>query len=620
MDTKRLILAIGLSMVVILLWQFLFMPKRKPQKPPQDQIQQPRQEQVVTDKKDEEVSDQSLSSKRKLNIYGQKEKKVEGKKEEEKLLEPITHDIMDENEKPIVVENDRFRAVFTNKGAGLKSFVLKDYNDDKKLPLELISSKANDEFLDVDFGDNQIYPFYFSTFGEDHEIYRKLNIQNFKYKGEQNISLTGSIDNQSQNPNNEIVIEFEYQNKDDNVRAEKRFTIYKDSYVLKVDYKVIKDREVIPASIVFGPDLENNVGKGRIMQTGLRIGAYDGEDVEKKVFSGLSTEKIGELEERGTGTFGGGYWWASYDTNYFSAIFNLPGEIGYAVIKKGETEKKQKALYSYIIVTSPKPMDVYLGPKDEQILGAVEKQYGFKDLNQVVDYGWAIFGSIARIMLKGVVLIHGIIPNYGWALVLFTIFIKVLLFPLTYASSVSMAKMQALKPKLDAVKKKYKNLKDPEQRKKMNIETMEIYKKEKVNPAGGCLPMLLQMPILIAFFRLLPISINFRHEPWILWITDLSVKDPIYALPILMGVTSIIVSKMSPTSGDATQKKMMYILPVVFVILFMSYSAGLNLYWFVANLLQIGQQHIINKKIFHQKKEEERLRRAQKRKKGGKGR
>jgi YidC/Oxa1 family membrane protein insertase len=181
-----------------------------------------------------------------------------------------------------------------------------------------------------------------------------------------------------------------------------------------------------------------------------------------------------------------------------------------------------------------------------------------------------------------------------------------------------MAKMQTLQPRLKAIKKKYKNLKDPEQRRKMNEETMAIYKQEKVNPASGCLPMLLQMPILIAFFRLLPISINFRHEPWILWITDLSVKDPIYLLPILMGATQIIVSKMSPTTGEGAQQKLMYIMPVIFVLLFLNYSAGLNLYWFIANLLQMVQQYIINKKIFKEKKDEDRQRRAQKRKKGGK--
>ena len=326
--------------------------------------------------------------------------------------------------------------------------------------------------------------------------------------------------------------------------------------------------------------------------------------------------------EEARGGLGSGFQWAVYDTNYFAAIFKTRGQIDYTLLKMNPTDtndkKSRPQLFSYITLT--KPNLVYLGPKDEQVLGAVEKAYQFTGITKVVNYGWSFIGAIASLMLKCIVFIHGFVPNYGWALVIFTIFIKVLLFPLTYTSSVSMAKMQALQPKLKAVKKKYKNLKDPEQRRKMNEETMAIYKQEKVNPAGGCLPMLLQMPILFAFFRLLPISINFRHEPWILWITDLSVKDPIYLLPILMGATQIVVSKMSPTSAEGAQKKMMYIMPVVFVVLFMNYSAGLNLYWFIANLLQIGQQYIINEKIFKEKKEEDRLRRAIKRKKGGKAR
>ncbi|MCP4148953.1 MAG: membrane protein insertase YidC, partial [bacterium] len=183
-------------------------------------------------------------------------------------------------------------------------------------------------------------------------------------------------------------------------------------------------------------------------------------------------------------------------------------------------------------------------------------------------------------------------------------------------SSVSMAKMQTLQPKIKAIKKKYKNLKDPEQRRNMNMETMQLYKTEKVNPAGGCLPMLLQMPILFAFFRLLPFSITFRHEPWIAWITDLSLLDPYYVLPILMGASQIITTKMSPTSGDSSQKKMMYIMPVFFIFLFMNYSAGLNLYWCVSNILQIGQQYIINKRIYQQKKDEDQSKKAQKKKKG----
>jgi YidC/Oxa1 family membrane protein insertase len=389
-----------------------------------------------------------------------------------------------------------------------------------------------------------------------------------------------------------------------------------------VKYQVIIDGQIIEAPIVFGPDLENNVSKDRVMQTTLTLGAYNGQDVNTVTFAGLKTQKKGEGVEEARGTMGSGFQWAAYDTNYFASVIKTRGQIKYVLLKltppqnENKDEKVKPKLYSYMIVT--KPNLVYMGPKDEQVLASVEKAYLFTGISEVVDYGWGFIGSIASVMLKGIVFIHGIFPNWGWALVIFTIFIKILLFPLTYASSVSMAKMQTLQPKLKAIKKKYKNLKDPDQRRKMNEETMAIYKQEKVNPASGCLPMLLQMPILIAFFRLLPISINFRHEPWILWITDLSVKDPIYLLPILMGATQIIVSKMSPTTGEGAQQKLMYIMPVIFVLLFLNYSAGLNLYWFIANLLQMVQQYIINKKIFKEKKDEARVKRAQKRKKGGK--
>jgi len=198
------------------------------------------------------------------------------------------------------------------------------------------------------------------------------------------------------------------------------------------------------------------------------------------------------------------------------------------------------------------------------------------------------------------------------------LFLKLILFPLTYSSSVSMAKMQNLQPKMKAIKKKYKNTKDMEQRKQMNMEIMDLYKQEKVNPAGGCLPILLQLPILFGIFRLLSVSINVRHEPWILWITDLSKKDQFYVLPILMGVTQLIQQRLAPSGGDETQRKLMYIMPFVMTIMFASFPSGLNLYWAFSNLLQIGQQKIINDKIHKEKKEEIKEIKMLKRKKGAK--
>jgi YidC/Oxa1 family membrane protein insertase len=547
------------------------------------------------------------------DIFSKKKKKVVVDQPEAIVVE---EDLVDISVKDIVVETDLFTATFTNKGAGLKSFVLKKYNDDTKKPLDLISSKVAEKFGGKK--GHEVYPFYFSPF-EDTEVLRDINRQRFLYTGSTVVTAPA-------NPREPSVIRFQYADALKKIKVEKTFTIYNNSYVIGIDYDVIIDgkRETENTPVIFGPDLENNVSDKRVMQAGLRAAGFTGDDVDDEVFAGVETRSFSETEtqtvEQASGQLPRSYYWAAYDTTYFAAIFKTNSkhrQVRYEVVKvKKKTKEKKPELYSYLILTRPE--SVYMGPKDERILADLEEQYKYYGANEVVDYGWSFFGAIAKLMLKGILLIQGVVPNVGWALVFFTIFIKILLFPLTYASSVSMAKMQTLQPKLKAIKKKYKNQKDPEQRRQMNVETMALYKSEKVNPAGGCLPLLLQMPILFAFFRLLPISINFRHEPWMLWIQDLSIKDPIYALPILMGVTQIIVSKMSPTSADASQKKIMYIMPAVMVFLFMNYSAGLNLYWFIANLLQIVQQYFINKKIFKEKKEEDRDRKAQKRKKGGK--
>jgi len=165
-----------------------------------------------------------------------------------------------------------------------------------------------------------------------------------------------------------------------------------------------------------------------------------------------------------------------------------------------------------------------------------------------------------------------------------------------------MAKMQELQPKIKALKSKYKKAKqDIEQRKKLNEETMKLYKEQGVNPAGGCLPILIQLPIFWGFFRLLVVAIEFRHSPFIFWIQDLSIKDPYYITPILMGITQFINQKMTPSAGDATQKRMMLIMPVIMTIFFMNFQSGLVLYWLTNNILQIGQQYITNRIM--QKKE-----------------
>lgn len=601
-----------------MVYQYFFMPKPTPTAHPQKGqtavSETPGQGGggVGTPGQTQTTGAESDSTTRDLSELFSKDTKKESV--EEIKTEPVKEDIKETLLKEVTVETDLFIAVFTNQGAGLKSFILKKYQDDKKLPLDLVPEKV------AKFG---LYPFYFSPFGDD-KIYAELNTQKFALEGieNSNIKLTAG-------QSKEIV--FKYQDAARNISVFKKFVIFNNSYILGLDYGLTRDGKTLDAPFVFGPELENNVSDQRSMQMGLKIRAYDGNDTKDIELSKVKTEPTKDKTiEKGEGTLGGNFLWTAYEREYFAAVFQTSrkdSSIRYSVVKEipvpmqassAELQGKEKTppadtkpdLYSYMVVTNPG--SVFMGPKDEEVLETVK--YTFPGVDVIIEYGW--LGTIAKILLKGINLVYKFIPNYGWAIVVFTVLLKIILFPLTYTSSVSMAKMQTLQPKLKALKKKYSNMRDPEERRKMNQETMELYKREKVNPASGCLPMLLQLPILFGFFNLLRTCINVRHEPWILWITDLSLKDPYYILPILMGITQIILQKMTPSTADGVQQKMMYIMPVVITFFVLNLPSGLTLYWFASNILQIGQQYIINEKIFHQKKEEDKVRKILKRKKG----
>ena len=213
------------------------------------------------------------------------------------------------------------------------------------------------------------------------------------------------------------------------------------------------------------------------------------------------------------------------------------------------------------------------------------------------------FGFLARALLVGLRWIHNhIVANYGWAIVLMTVLIRLALLPLTHTSMKSMKKMQELNPKMQSIREKYRTkLKDKqgrpnvEMQQKMNQEVMALYKEHGVNPAGGCLPMLLQLPILFAFYSLLSTAIELRGAPWILWIKDLSVHDPYYVLPILMGATQFLQVKLAPQAGDPMQRRLFMMMPIVFTFLFLPSPSGLVLYWLTNNVLTILQQSVYNR-------------------------
>jgi YidC/Oxa1 family membrane protein insertase len=281
------------------------------------------------------------------------------------------------------------------------------------------------------------------------------------------------------------------------------------------------------------------------------------------------------------------------EDNYFLTVLR-PTTGGDAVLHRATftdaaTKKKRTDFYAAVNATGDGAVagNAFFGPKETKVLDA----YGFGNALQL---GW--FGMIARLFLVALTWINGFTHNYGWAIVVLTVLIKIALFPLQHKSTMSMKKMQRVNPKVEAIKAKYKKARtDAEQRNKMNMEMMQLYQKEGINPMAGCLPLVFQLPILWGFYNLLSRAIELRGAPWTLWIHDLSEKDPTYVLPILMTATMFLQTYMTPATGDPAQRKMFLIMPLVFGFMFKDFPSGLTLYWLVQNILTIAQMSIMNK-------------------------
>ncbi|GFE59454.1 membrane protein insertase YidC [Geobacter sp. AOG2] len=283
--------------------------------------------------------------------------------------------------------------------------------------------------------------------------------------------------------------------------------------------------------------------------------------------------------------------WSGFADKYFlSAILAEKGSISSVEVKKNA------AGFLEAIVTAPQftinpghaatvSQRLFVGPKDLDILKAQGDS-----LEQSLDLGW--FTVIAKPLLYTLKFFHRYVGNYGIAIIIITVILKAIFFPLTHKSYKSMKGMQKIQPEMNKIREKYKNDRDG-----MNKAVMELYREHKVNPLGGCLPMVVQIPVFFALYRALMSSIELRHAPFFFWITDLSDKDPYYITPVIMGITMFVQQKMTPSQMDPMQQKMMLALPVVFTFMFLSFPSGLVLYWLVNNILTIGQQMYINKLV-----------------------
>ena len=371
-----------------------------------------------------------------------------------------------------------------------------------------------------------------------------------------------------------------HESSDSDLWVQKELTFHYDSYVVDV---IIRTRGISDNLDVM---LGTNFGVVEWSQgfIGLLGSAWMvGEELEKK-----SPDADAPTLRRD-----GPVRWLALQDKYFMSVF-IP-ENGSSLFSKLENERVVSAGLSFPVGSGEQihKTKLYAGPKQYDILKSFE--IGLED---TIDFGWFIYGSwsfvkaVAKPLFSILRYIYDYTHNYGLAIILLTVGIKLLFVPLQYKSYKSMQGMQTIQPKVLALQEKFKDNKE-----KLNQELMKLYKEHKVNPVGGCLPMVLQMPVFIALFNILYMTIDLRQAPFMLWITDLSAQDPYYVLPVLMGVSMVVQQKIMPTTMDPTQAKMMMILPVGLTFLFVTFPAGLVLYWVTNNVLTITQQFVTDRYI-----------------------
>ncbi len=395
--------------------------------------------------------------------------------------------------------------------------------------------------------------------------------------------------------NDTLVVPLSYTSPE-GVEYIKIFTFSRDSYRIDVRYQIKNNSAASWKGHFYGhllrtePDGGGAIGLLSGRMPSFTGGAYYTPDelYNKMKFSELA-EKDGELPVEGVSG------WAAMLQHYFVSAWLPNAGSKYRFYNQSNSNlalPEYKLGFLDLRATSIAPGEqaelgaaLYVGPKERDRLDAQQAQ----GLSLTVDFGWltVIAEPLFWLMRK----INGVVGNWGWTIILITVLIKAAFLPLSAASYKSMAKMKRLSPRLKTLKERY-----GDDKKQFQQEMMKLYKEEKVNPAGGCLPILVQIPVFIALYWVLLESVELRHAPWAMWIQDLSSKDPYYILPLLMGGSMVIQQLLNPAPMDPMQQKIMMALPVVFTVFFLSFPAGLVLYWVVNNVLSITQQWLITRR------------------------
>lgn len=567
MEQVRLFLAFVLSFLVLVLWNYFFViPQQEPrnEQPPASrtaETEAPASRTSELTPEDPQTVDDTLATAPSAELDAPEEMPV---------APPIPA------ARPVrtfVVESSKYRIALTETGAAFEKFVLKDYREAaaEDAPLKaLITEDAGIRtvlagFTEAGLPDLANVNFTADLDAERLDVYDENETVSFLWRSPRGIEV------------------------------EKRYTFQPDSYLIELDI-FIRNSSAQPV-------------RGNLI---LALRDKSPDTVERFGFSGPSGLISGEMERirmkdlPEKNRFSGTVQWLALERRYFmSSLLPRDGAEGRMELARLSGDVVENAFVLPDRTIPPDGEDtyefnLYFGPKSLKVLNRHDNQ-----LSRVVDFGW--FDFIAKPCLWLMNRIYAIIPNYGVAIVLLTVLIKLLLWPLGNKSYQSMSEMKRLQPLMQEIREKY-----ADDKQKMNEELMNLYRIYKVNPLGGCLPMVLQIPVFIALYNMLYEAIELRHAPFFGWINDLSAPDrlfnfgipipfmePPYGIPVLtlvMGATMFLQQKMSPPPGDPAQAKMMMIMPLVLTVIFINFSSGLVLYWLVNNILSILQQYYVSKK------------------------
>jgi len=552
MEQKRLILAVVLSIIVFVAWQLIFGVPESEKKSAQKQVEETQTPSPPAVPEKEEKAPV---------VAGESTPSTEVQR-------------LQRNAKTITVDTPLYQVKISENGAVFESYVLKDFFEtvsSESPPKQLLANDGSLRTMEMGFAGKSIAGLGDAVFASEPQV--------------EELKVTDSAK----------ILTFSWRSTD-GVTIEKAYSFVPDSYVVGL--------------VVTIKNQSSNAIQDRLT---LALRGAAPKDTRMYGFEGPSAlidDKLVETEVKEiaeNNTHNGNINWVAIQDRYFMTslmpdntedaglkLYLMPTDVVQAQFVQAEEIIRPGTEHHF-------DFKLFFGPKSMRKLDNIGH-----DLDQALNFGF--FDLLAKPCLWLMNAIHDFIPNYGVAIILLTLLIKIVLWPLGAKSYKSMAEMKKIQPLMKEIREKYKD-----DKKKMNEEVMALYRTYKVNPLGGCLPMVVQIPVFFALYRMLYQAIELRHAPFFLWIKDLSAPDRLgnfgfeipfmeapYGIPVLtivMGASMILQQKMSPPMGDPTQAKMMMLMPVVFTVIFINFSSGLVLYWLVNNILSISQQYYIQKKV-----------------------